>query len=357
MSSLPTPGAGFPPSSLTEALSRLVQLEDLPGDLAERVFGELMDGTAGEGLTAALLTALRMKGEAVTEIAGAARAMFARATRVPVSRRGLLDTCGTGGDELQTFNISTAAAIVVAACGVPVAKHGNRSVSSRSGSADVLEQLGLPLTLTAAEAGVCIETVGLGFCFAPTHHSAMRHVAGVRKALRFRTIFNLLGPLTNPAAAEFQLIGASRVETASRLAQALAELGRPHAYVVCGNNQLDEVSLWGETAAFEVEGGRVHQRVWTADLLGLPECRPDELVVDSPAASAAVIQRVLTGERGPARDIVVANAAAGLLAARSVETLREGVERSAAAVDGGAGAAKLQELLTCAQAQVARRTA
>ena len=340
------------PSSLTEALSRLVQMEDLPLELAERVFGELMDGTAGEVPTAALLTALRMKGEAVTEIAGAARAMFARATRVPVQRRGLLDTCGTGGDELQTFNISTAAAIVVAACGVPVAKHGNRSVSSRSGSADVLEQLGYPLGLSAEGAGRCIDQVGLGFCFAPTHHAAMRHVAGVRKALRFRTIFNLLGPLTNPAGAEFQLIGASRVETASRLAQALAELQRPHAYVVCGNNQLDEVSLWGETAAFEVEGGRVHQRIWNAELLGLPECQPAELAVDSPAASAQVIEGILAGQRGPCRDIVLANVAAGLLAARAVETLREGVERGAAAVDSGRAASQLRALIECATAQM-----
>jgi anthranilate phosphoribosyltransferase len=261
----------------------------------------------------------------------------------------LLDTCGTGGDQLHTFNISTAAAFVVAACGVPVPKHGNRGVSSTSGSADVLEQLGVNISLSPDQVAQCLDELNIGFCFAPLFHSAMKNVAPVRKQLRFRTIFNLLGPLTNPARASFQLIGAGRKETAHRLARALAELGRKHAYVVCGADQLDEVSLWGVTTAFEVTGAQIVEQQWTADSFGLPECRAEELQVQSPAESAAVLRGVFAGQTGPARNIVLANAAAALLAAVKVGTPREGVQLATAAIDAGGVRELLAKLVEMTQ--------
>ncbi len=227
-----------------------------------------MRGEADERVLAALLTALRIKGEAVSEIVGAARAMIACATRIPTTRRGLLDTCGTGGDKLHTFNISTAAALVAASSGVPVAKHGNRSVSSSSGSADVLEALGINVRLTPEEVGRCVDDLGIGFCFAPLFHGSMKHAMPVRKVLGFRTLFNLLGPLTNPAGADFQLVGVSTVSAARKVAGALAELGRKRALVVCGAGHLDEVSLWGETTVFRVEGNSLIQEVWTPLFFG-----------------------------------------------------------------------------------------
>ncbi len=236
---------------------------------------------------------------------------------------------------MQTFNISTATAFVVAACGVPIAKHGNRGVSSISGSPDVLEQLGVNNNLSPEAVARCVDELGIGFCFAPLFHSAMKHAAPVRKQLRFRTIFNLLGPLTNPAKAEFQLLGAGRVETAGRLARALAELGRQHAYVVCGADQLDEVSLWGTTSAFEVSGGHVVEHHWSADTFGLPECQAADLRIDSPAESAAILRAIFAGQPGPARNIVLANAAAGLLAARAATDPRDGVAQAAKAIDSG----------------------
>ncbi len=332
------------PNTLQHALGRLTSGHDLDSHEAYASFCTIMDGAASDVEIAALLTALRMKGEAVAEIEGAARAMHERATPVPVKHRSLLDTCGTGGDQLHTFNISTATAFVVAACGVPVAKHGNRSVSSTSGSADVLEQLGVHVGLTPEASAQCIEEVGIGFCFAPTYHLAMRHVAPVRRQLKFRTIFNLLGPLTNPARADYQLIGVGRRETASRVARALADLGRRHAYVVCGADQLDEVSLWGETSAFEVEPGKVVQHLWTPQQFGLPVCTPEDLRVDSPAESAAVIRAIFEGGAGPKRDIVVANAAAGLMAALRVSTLLQGVELAAEAIDSGAAKEVVSQL-------------
>jgi anthranilate phosphoribosyltransferase len=321
--------------SLREHLERLASGHDLAADDAYSAFAAIMQGEVSDVEMASLLTALRVKGESVGEIVGASRAMQERATPITTAKRGLLDTCGTGGDRLNTFNISTAAAFVVAACGVPIAKHGNRSVSSSSGSADVLEHLGVNINLTPVRVGRCIDGLGIGFCFAPLFHGAMQHAAPVRKQLRFRTIFNLLGPLTNPARATFQLLGTGRIETANRLARALAELGREHAYVVSGADHLDEVSLWGQTTAFEVVAGQLIEHRWTAETFELSECRVEQLQVDSPAASAATLRSVFQGDRGPARDIVVANAAAGLVAARKTDDPREGAAQAAAAIDSG----------------------
>lgn len=321
--------------AIREALNAVLEHRDVSESTCYAAVAAIMDGHCDEVSIAAFLTALRVKGEAVDEIVGAARAMIERAERVPTSRTGLLDTCGTGGDELRTFNISTATAFVAAACGVPVAKHGNRSVSSSSGSADVLEALGIRTQLAPTQVGRCLDEVGIGFCFAPVFHGAMRHAAPVRKALRFRTLFNMLGPLTNPANAEFQLLGASRVATAAKLAHAAARLGRRRALVVCGNDQLDEVSLWGETTVFEVAESSVRPQRWTAATFGLPECSVADLQVSSPGESAARIQGVFAGEHSAARDIVVANAAAALIAAGAESDPFDAVARAAAAIDSG----------------------
>jgi anthranilate phosphoribosyltransferase len=251
--------------------------------------------------------------------------MIERCAKVPCSTTGLLDTCGTGGDGLHTFNISTATALVVAAAGVPVAKHGNRGVSSSSGSADVLRALGVNIELSPEQVGRCIDEIGIGFCFAPLVHGAMKHAAPVRRQLGFRTIFNLLGPLTNPAAAEFQLIGANTIAAAGKLAEALLHLGRTRAVVVCGNGELDEVSLWGETSAWILSDGELIEKRWKPTDFGLPECRVEELTVKSPEESAEVIRDVLSGSPGPACDIVLANAAAALLAAGKTTDLTTGV--------------------------------
>jgi anthranilate phosphoribosyltransferase len=328
-------------AAIEQALAPLLEQQDVPESACRAAVAAIMDGECDEVSIAAFLTALRVKGESVAEIVGAARAMSERAGRVPTQRKGLLDTCGTGGDELRTLNISTATALVAAACGVPVAKHGNRSVSSSSGSADVLEALGVNTQLTPAQVGRCIDEIGIGFCFAPVFHGAMRHAVPVRKALRFRTLFNLLGPLTNPAQAEFQLLGASRIAMAEKLARASARLGRSRVLVVCGNDQLDEVSLWGETTVFEVIGEGVHRLTWTAATFGLPECDVEQLKVASSAESAARLKAVFDGQSGPARDIIVANAAAALIATTAEVDPRKAADRALQTITSG----KVAELL------------
>lgn len=318
----------------------------------EQAIGAIMDGACDPVEIAALLTALRCRGETVSQLVGAARAMRARSLKIPALRTGLLDTCGTGGDSLHTFNISTATAFVAAACGVPVAKHGNRSASSKSGSADVLEALGVRLDLTPEQVAACVDELGIGFCFAQRLHGAMKHAAPVRQKLGFRTLFNLLGPLTNPAQAQHQLIGVGKIKLAALMAGALAQLGSRHALVVCGNNELDEVSLWGETTVYDVQGSIVEEKIWTPKLLGLDSCNVSDLRVDSPSESAEIIRQVLTGTQGPARNIVLANAAAALVAADVVTDPREGVQRAAAAIDNGHATSLLQQFATKTQALV-----
>jgi anthranilate phosphoribosyltransferase len=318
-------------------------------DLSEReaaaAIGEMMDGQTEPVLVAALLTALGAKGESADELYGAARAMRERAAKIPARTPGLLDTCGTGGDGLATFNISTATAIDAAAAGVPVAKHGNRAASSTSGSADVLEALGVNINLSPEQVAACIDEVGIGFCFAPLCHGAMKNVAPIRKTLGFRTIFNLLGPLTNPAGADFQLVGASRIATAEKLANALALFSVKRAVVVCGNDELDEVSLWGTTTAFVVAEGRVERTTWNAaQFTNKKTISPDELRVSSPAESAARIRSILAGEASAGADIVAANAAAALVAAGKSPTIADGLEAARQALASGAGEYTLNRL-------------
>ena len=306
---------------------------------------QVMDGSASPAALGMLLTGLRLKGETVDEIVGAARALRERVRPLSTRRSGLLDTCGTGGDALSTVNISTATAIVTAACGVGVAKHSNRRASSLTGSADVLEALGVHVDLSAENVGRAIDEIGLGFCFAPLFHGAMQFAAPVRKQLGFRTIFNLLGPLTNPARADFQLVGAGRIDLAEKLAQALARLGTKRGLVVCGNDELDEVSLWGATTLFWVENQAVERSEWTAGSLGLDECSVDDLRVTSAAQSASVIEDLLAGARGPARNMVLANAAAALLVVRKCQEPREAVAVAGTAIDSGEARRLLNRLI------------
>ncbi|MDA0810688.1 MAG: anthranilate phosphoribosyltransferase [Planctomycetota bacterium] len=324
--------------SIRAALNHILRGQTVPRPATEAAFAAIMDGECSEIDIAALLMALRVRGEEVEEIAGAAAVMRQRATRIKCRSEGLLDTCGTGGDGFHTFNISTATAFVAAAAGVPVAKHGNRSVSSSSGSADVLEALGINLQLSPEQVGKCIDEVGIGFCFAPLLHSAMKNVVPVRKALGIRTIFNLLGPLTNPAGAGLQLLGANKTRFAEKLARVLYELGCKRALVVCGNDEFDEVSLWGKTAVFDVSPEGVEEYTWKAEHFGLSECTVSDLqvpAVDGADASAARIRDIVDGKLGPSRDIVVANAAAALIAAGQALGPSEGATLAAEAIDSG----------------------
>ncbi|WP_437186470.1 anthranilate phosphoribosyltransferase [Planctomicrobium sp. SH668] len=331
-------------SEIRSAFQKLLQGESLDGISMEQAFGAVMDGRCSDIEIAAFLTGLAVKGETVDELAGAALAMRARAARLQTTREGLIDTCGTGGDQLHTFNISTATAFVLAGAGVPVAKHGNRSVSSSSGSADVLEALGVNIELTPDQAGACLDAVGLSFFYARTFHSAMKHVASVRQQLAFRTIFNLLGPLTNPAAAEFQLLGAARDTYAAKIAGAASKLNLKRACIVCGNNQIDEVSLWESTNVWEVRGSELTQWSCTAADFDLQECTIAEIKVNSSGESAKVVEGLLRGEKGAHRNMVLANAAMGLYCRGISDNLKEAASLAAKAIDDGRAWNKLEEL-------------
>lgn len=332
--------------TLRHALTHIIQQQEhLSAHEMRDCIGAIMDGECEPVEIAALLTALACRPTAAIEIVGAAQAMRDRATRIAVRRRPLLDTCGTGGDRLHTFNISTATAIVAAACDVAVAKHGNRSVSSSSGSADVLETLGVHIQLTPDQAAQCLDDIGITFCFAPLVHGAMKHAAPVRRMLEFPTLFNMLGPLTNPAGAEYQLLGASSVRHARLLSSALSVLGCRKALVVCGNDELDEVCLWGPTTVFEVHSGSVTELEWTPDDFGLPQCDVLALRVRSAEESAAFIRSALTGEDGPATSIVIANAAAALMAAEKADRLDDAVATIRAALTDGRATEKLSQLI------------
>jgi anthranilate phosphoribosyltransferase len=334
-----------PPAWFRSALTALLERRDLSGvQMCELMHG-LLSGACGEVETAALLVALAAKGETADELAAAAAVM--REHRVPflTGRTDLLDTCGTGGDGPGTFNISTATAIVVAGAGVPVVKHGNRAVSSRSGSADVLAALGVAVETELAAARRCLERAGMAFCLAPHFHPSLRHVGYVRRRLGVGTLFNCLGPLANPAGAAYQLLGVARSDWLDRMAGALARLGTRHALLVCGRDGLDEVSLSAPTLVREVRDGAVTAREWTAEDFGLEPCALAELLVSGPEESAAVVRAVLAGQGGAPRRVVLANAAAALLAAERVTDLRAGVAMAADSIAGGRAAQVLEELV------------
>lgn len=330
---------------ITSAINHLLDGQDLAPDAMREVMRSIMSGGATPAQIGGFLVALRAKGETVQEVVAAAEVLREMATRVPVRGDHLVDTCGTGGDGTHTFNISTAAAFVAAAAGARVAKHGNRSVSSQSGSADVLEAAGVNLALTPEQVSACIEAVGLGFLFAQHHHGAMRHAIEPRRELGIRTLFNLLGPLTNPAGAPNQVVGVYSERWVEPLAAALRELGSQHVLVVHAGDGLDEISIGAPTRVAELKQGRIEIRTITPEQFGLKREPLSWLVVNSAEESAALIRGVLAGAEGPARDVVLLNAGAAIYAAGVAPELETGIELAAEAVDSGAAAAKLEELI------------
>lgn len=330
---------------ITDALHRALDGRDLSREEARDAMGEIMRGEATPAQIAGFLVALRAKGESADEIAGCAEAMREHVLAVSPVRRDLVDTAGTGGDGGVTFNISTAAALVAAAAGAAVAKHGNRAVSSASGSADVLEALGFSLEQPPERIAASIDTLGFGFMFAPLHHPAMKHAAPVRKELATRTVFNVLGPLTNPAGARAQVIGVYSDTLVRRIADVLTALGAERAFVVHGYAGVDELSPAGPNIVSEVVHGSVRDRVIDPWEIGIERCSAGELRGGSPRENAAAIRRVFDGERGGKREAVVLNAAGAIAAAGHAEDLREGIVHAREAIDSGAAAARLDELV------------
>ena len=326
-------------------LDKLQRRVDLTVGEAAGAMETIMDGQAQPAHIAGFLIGLSMKGERPAEIVGLAQTMRGRATRLSRTHAPVFDTCGTGGDRAHTFNVSTIAALVLAACGVKVAKHGNRSVSSQCGSADLFEALGVRVAAEPAVVERCLDTAGIAFFFAPTFHPSMRHAGPTRKDLGVRTAFNLLGPLTNPAGASRQLVGVPRPELTELVARSLALLGSERAWVVHGADGLDEISTTGYTKVSECRDGKVNTfYVHPADF-GLPKSAPSDLRGGDAAANAAIARRLLAGEGGATRDIVLLNAAASLLIAERAGTIREGIAAAAEALDGGRAAAILEKLV------------
>jgi anthranilate phosphoribosyltransferase len=334
------------PSAMIESTLQIVESgRDLSMDEVVEAMGLIMDGCCAEEEIARLLAALHRKGETVSEVAGAAAALRRKVTPIRTNMTVFLDTCGIGGDGSGSFNISTAAALVTAAAGVPVAKHGNRAATSRSGSADVLARLGVNVEADVACVEECLAELGLCFCFAPLLHRAMKHVAPVRKRLGIPTIFNILGPLANPAGAPFQLLGVGRMELQSLLSAALVLLGTRRTLVVHGADGLDEVTLSGTTHVTEAAEGRLRHFDWTPADFGLRPARVEDVQISTPEESAAVIRAILAGRQGPARDFVVANAAAALWTV-GIDPSLEGCARLAMeAIDCGAARELLARLV------------
>jgi len=319
--------------------------QDLSSEQMQHAIGQVMTGKCSEEQIGLLLASLAAKGETVAEVAGAAAAMRENMTPIRSRHAKLLDTCGTGGGGSSTFNISTTAALVIAATGVPLAKHGNRSITSKSGSADVLAELGVNIGASVPQVERCLDELGICFCFAPLMHPAMKHVAAVRKKLGIRTIFNLLGPLANPAGACFQLLGVGRPEFRPLIASALGRLGTENSLVVSGQDGLGEVTLADTTDVTQVGPAGETSITWQPEDFGIERRPLDAIRVDGPTESAKIVRAVLAGEPGPARDIVLLNAAAGLLAAKRFTTPLEAAAKAAETIDRG-DAAKLLEQLT-----------
>jgi anthranilate phosphoribosyltransferase len=323
--------------------------QDLTIAQMETAIGEMLAGRVGDEGMSQLLLALRDKGEAVTELVGAARAMRRTMTAITTRQTDLLDTCGTGGDGSKTFNISTAAALVAAAAGAHIAKHGNRKITSATGSADVLTELGIRIDAPRVIVERCLDQLGIGFCFAPLLHPAMKHVGQVRRSLGVPTLFNYLGPLCNPANADFQLLGVGRQDLQEKIAAAIAQLPVRAALVVRGLDGMDEVSLSSPTRVFHVRGAQLEEWFWTPESFGLGRIDPRGLLVETPQQSAAVIRGVLSGQPGPARDIVLANAAAGVWLVGLAPDLPAAVRRCASAIDSGQATRILGELAQLSQ--------
>jgi len=341
---------------ITEALRQLVERRDLTRIEAAAAMEAIMSGAATNAQIAAFLTALRMKGETVEELIGLAQVMRQKVVRIRTradqvagltgtDREMLIDTCGTGGDATGTFNVSTATAFVVAGSGLRVAKHGNRSVSSLCGSADVVETLGINLDLPPQNVARCVDEVGIGFLYAPLLHTAMKHVMPARREMGVRTVFNMLGPLTNPAGANAQVIGVYAAALTEPLARVLAELGTIRAFVVHGSDNLDEISNTGESRISEVREGVVRTSTVRPEDFGLPRASIGDLLGGDREQNAEIIRTILAGAPGPRRDIVLMNAAAALVAGAKARDLKEGVELAARSIDTGAARGKLEQLV------------
>jgi anthranilate phosphoribosyltransferase len=339
---------------IQQALARLLDGHDLSREQARAVMDEVMDGEATPAQIGALLVALRLKGETAAEIAGAADAMRAHVVSISPSRRDLVDTAGTGGDGANTWNISTVAALIAAAAGAGVAKHGNRAASSATGAADVLEALGFDLAAPPRRIERSIDELGFGFLFAQAHHPAMRHAAPVRRELAARTVFNVLGPLTNPAGARAQVVGVYSAELAPRIAEALVALDARRAYVVHGAGGIDELSPCGPNLVCEVDAGAVRSYELDPLELGIPRCDPAELVGGDPAHNARGLRDVLAGAGGGHRSAALLNAAGAIAAAGHAADLREGLALAREALDSGAAAARLEALIAFSREEVSR---
>ena len=330
---------------IQRAIARLLDGHNLTRAEAREVMGSIMSGEATPAQISGFLVALRAKGETANEIAGCAEAMRAHVLAVRPKRDDLVDTAGTGGDNAHTLNISTAAALLASAAGAAVAKHGNRAVSSQSGSADVLEALGFDLELEPARIERSIDELGFGFLFAPAHHPAMKHAASVRRELATRTVFNVLGPLTNPAGARAQVVGVFSSELVRTLAEVLVQLGARRAFVVHGAAGIDELSPAGPNLVCEVTDGSIRERTIDPADFGIERCAPAALRGGSPEANAERIRAVFAGEEGGARDAILLNAAGAIAAAGHADDLREGLEAARDAIDSGSAARRLEELV------------
>ncbi|HVP00169.1 MAG TPA: anthranilate phosphoribosyltransferase [Bryobacteraceae bacterium] len=330
-------------ASFLSFLHRVASGEALSAEDAQLAMNALLEGEATSAQIAGFAVAIKMRGETAAELIGFAKALRAHMIVVDAGE-GLIDTCGTGGDLSGTFNISTAAALVMAGAGARVAKHGGRSASSQTGSADVLEALGVRISMTPEEAAEAIREIGIGFLFAPNLHPAMKHAAPVRRELKMRTVFNLIGPLANPARAGRQLIGAPSPEAAKLMAEALAALGTEHSFIVHGHDGLDEITTTGPTDVYEVWTGRVEKHLWMPADFGVKRATGEALLGGDAVRNAEITREILSGRKGPARDIVVVNSAAGLLAAGLAKDLRNGVELAEKSLDSGVAEKKLHQL-------------
>ena len=329
---------------IVEAIKAVIDRGNLTRDEAEQVMEVMMSGEATPAQIASFITALRMKGETVDEISGFAKVMRDKASRIKPKVVEMIDTCGTGGDQQHTFNISTTVAFVVAGAGVPVAKHGNRSVSSKSGSADVLEALGIKIDLAPAEVEKAIEGIGIGFMFAPNFHGAMKHALGPRREIGVRTVFNILGPLTNPAGVTAQVLGVYDPDLTEVMASVLGNLGIKHALVVHGHGSLDELSNTGESKISELKDGTVTTYTVIPEECGVKRTSIDMLKGGSAEENAKITLEVLSGAKTPKRDIVLMNAAAALIAADKAEGFKDGMRLAATSIDSGNALAKLEAL-------------
>lgn len=329
---------------LKEAIKELTEGRDMSAEAAQGAMNAIMSGEATPAQVAAFLIALKIKGETAEEITGCARVMREKVTRLNPKRRPLVDTCGTGGGIAKAFNISTTAAFVVAGAGVAVAKHGNRGMTSQCGSADVLEQLGVKIDAEPADVERYIDDIGLGFMFAPLYHSAMKHAIGPRREIGIRTIFNILGPLSNPAFVEAQVVGVNNIDIVEPLAHVLKNLGAQHAFVVAGKDGLDEITTTTTSLIGEAKADAVRVFEFDPAEAGIQLSRIEDLAGGDPAANAAITEEILKGGKGPRRDIVVLNAAFALMAADHVGSVSEGIEAASRSIDSGAALDRLQRL-------------